>query len=85
VRHVVGQRGQRVLHGGGGQPCALQPLDDLRPGRAVGVGAVNQHHGRLGGQRGHVHVLSVLSEARRAPGVGGRRGARGRHHGPFGR
>ena len=53
VRHVIGQRGKRVLHGGGGQPCALQPLDHLRPGRAVGVCAVNQPHAGLGGQRGH--------------------------------
>jgi hypothetical protein len=37
VRHVVGQRGQRVLYGDDGQSSALQALDYRRPGRAVGV------------------------------------------------
>jgi hypothetical protein len=71
VRNVVGRRGQWVLHGGGGQLCALQPLDHLRPGRAFGVGTVHQDRtwiaarrtafARPGSRAGHAARIQVLA------------------------
>ncbi len=40
--HVVGQGAERILYGGDVQARRLEPLDDIGPGRAVGVGAVDE-------------------------------------------
>ncbi|MNK89182.1 hypothetical protein D3C87_1091820 [compost metagenome] len=48
-RHVIGQRGQRVLHHGDLDAFSLQQRNDFGPVGAIGEGAVYDDHRRLRG------------------------------------